>query len=151
APFNESEFDTRLNADGSIDTSFGTNGFTGKQLTDYDFATDSNGVLALAGGKTLLVGSKLGVDTGRDFLIKRYNADGTIDTTFANGGTLLLNLQGSATPTPGVNGSDDVAYRAAVQTDGKIVVVGTSDAGTGGKFAVVRLNADGSMDTSWGN
>jgi uncharacterized delta-60 repeat protein len=44
-------------------------------------------------------------------------------------------------------GSADVASSVALQFDGKIVVGGTSE----GDFAVARYNADGTLDTSFGD
>jgi uncharacterized delta-60 repeat protein len=148
-PLNESAFDAQFNADGTIDTTFGTNGFNVKPLMDMETAIGFSSVLPLPGGKTLLVGSHIGVDTGSDFVVKRFNADGTLDTTFGTGGRIELNLQPGQAGSP-IHGSADVAYRAALQADGKIIVVGSSDAGSGPKFAIVRLNSDGSLDSTWG-
>jgi uncharacterized delta-60 repeat protein len=66
-------------------------------------------------------------------------ADGDLDTGFDEDGTTTIGL-----------GGDDAAAGAAVQADGKLVVAGTSVAGTtGADFAVVRLNPDGTPDTSF--
>lgn len=72
--------------------------------------------------------------------VKRFNADGSIDTTFNNPlfsftGTLIGHQAGSA---------------IAVQPDGKIVVVGQDFAGTS-LFGAARLNANGSLDSGFGN
>jgi uncharacterized delta-60 repeat protein len=73
--------------------------------------------------------------------VKRFNADGSIDTTFNNPpfsftGTLLGRQFGSA---------------IAVQPDGKIVVVGQDFAGGPSLFGAARLNVDGSLDSGFGN
>ncbi|MEH2256222.1 delta-60 repeat domain-containing protein [Nostoc sp.] len=47
-------------------------------------------------------------------------------------------------------GGSDTAYGVAIQTDGKIVVVGETY-NSNGNFAVVRYNPDGSLDSSFGN
>src|SRR5581483_7324622 len=48
------------------------------------------------------------------------------------------------------NGSDDGARAVAIQSDGKIVVIGFSDANRDFDFALARYNPDGSLDTSFG-
>ena len=64
----------------------------------------------------------------------------TLDTTFAGGGLATAHF-----------GAGDDAVRAVVQqTDGKIVLAGFAKVGSDTDFAVVRLNADGTRDTSFG-
>ena len=77
----------------------------------------------------------------RDFALVRYNADGSLDTTFGGGGKVLTDF-GAA--------SDDDAVRVALQPDGKIVVAGYSERPRHCDFALVRYNADGSLDPSFG-
>ncbi|HBI41724.1 MAG TPA: hypothetical protein DDY78_02575 [Planctomycetales bacterium] len=79
----------------------------------------------------------------QDFAVTRLLPDGTFDTSFGNGGTVITSLS---------NG-DDSAQDVLVQPDGKIVVVGTvSYPGNGATtgFGIVRYNADGSLDASFG-
>jgi len=66
-------------------------------------------------------------------------ADGDLDTSFGGDGKVTTNF-----------GSDSsVGYAVAIQSDGKIVVAGYSDNGSGHDFALVRYNTDGSLDTSF--
>jgi uncharacterized delta-60 repeat protein len=77
------------------------------------------------------------------FGVARYNANGTLDATFGNSGKVTTDF--------GVAGVEDTASGVALQSDGKIVVVGTTDV-TGNAtyaFAVARYNTDGSLDTSF--
>ena len=60
---------------------------------------------------------------------------GVLDTSFATDGTLVLEIAG-----------EDHGYDVAVQTDGKVVVVGQFD----GHIGVLRLNNDGSPDATFG-
>ena len=69
----------------------------------------------------------------------RYNADGTLDTSFDSDGIVTTDFG------PG----DDRAFSVVVQPDGKILVAGDSDNGSNIDFALVRYNADGSLDTSF--
>ena len=62
-------------------------------------------------------------------------ADGDLDTTFGTDGKVTTNISGGF----------DMANGVAMQADGKIVVVGSSDSG----IAVARYNSDGSLDTTF--
>ena len=74
-----------------------------------------------------------------NFAIARLTADGSLDNTFSSDGKHAVSL-----------GADDVATSVAIQGDGRIVVGGYTDANGDDDFAVVRLNADGSLDNSFG-
>lgn len=63
-------------------------------------------------------------------------APGDLDTTFANGGKFMA----------GFGGSSDTAHSSVVQSDGKLVMAGTSD----GHITLVRLNTDGTPDSTFG-
>src|SRR5262245_31161308 len=73
-----------------------------------------------------------------------WAAAGSLDPTFGSGGRALTDFS---------SGSTDDALAIAIQpSDGKIVVVGMSDANDNGDFdfAVSRYNTDGTLDTSFG-
>ncbi len=74
------------------------------------------------------------------FALARYNADGTLDTTFGNGGKVMMNFA----PT------GSFARNVAIQANGKIVVAGPSSGGGAADFALARFNPDGTLDTSFG-
>ena len=70
--------------------------------------------------------------------IQYFNANGTLDTTFAGGtGYALATVSGP---------SDDRANAMAVQTDGAILVGGSAN----GLFALMRFTAEGAVDTTFG-
>ena len=120
---------------GSLDTSFGTDGIVITDLgTAYAYARS---VAIQADGKIVVAGDKLAYS----FALARYNANGSLDTSFGAGGIVTTTLE----PT-----SDDVARSVAIQSDGKIIAAGTSQVGTRDKFALVRYNTNGSLDTSFG-
>ncbi|MBN3924983.1 DUF4347 domain-containing protein [Nostoc sp. NMS4] len=119
----------RYNTNGSLDTSFGNGG---KLITNFgqDFG---HKVLVQLDGKIILAGY---IGNGsRDYVLVRYNTDGTIDSSFGNGGK--------------VNGTN--GYAAAILSDGKIVIAGGANSGTNNDFALARYNSNGSLDTSFGN
>ncbi|KOV26176.1 hypothetical protein ADK60_21620 [Streptomyces sp. XY431] len=125
----------RYNADGSLDTGFGTGG---KVTTDFAGGSDEARGLALqADGRIVAVGRSEVPEGGVGwFSVARYNTDGSLDTGFGTGGKVTVDF--------GTGGADD-AFGAAVQGDGRIVVAGL----TGGDFALARLNADGSLDSGF--
>lgn len=129
---------------GDLDPSFGSNG---KVVTDLgfdepsnDFATDvavyqTDGKFVVAGYESDAIG------WWSDMVVTRYNADGSLDTTFGSGGKTRFGFGGALFERA------DVARSVQVDVQGRIVVAGSSDGG----FAVVRLNPDGSFDTSFGS
>lgn len=144
---------TRLNADGSLDTTFGTNG---KKVIAFDLGgLDSNGnptldtdaatsVAIQADGK-IVVGGYAQRGLGNfDFAVVRLNTDGSLDTTFSSDGkaTVAFDLGGAG---------DDRATGVAIQGDGKIVLVGYAQKASLGDndIAIARLKTDGSLDTGF--
>ena len=142
----------RLNSDGSPDSTFGTDGTgvvtlgVGAEPAKMD---DVSSILLGPGGTILLAGD---VASG-GFAVTRLKADGSIDTSFGSGGQAVVPIQ--------INGVDSVHDDAAtLQADGKIVLAGaaayehfTVAPGQTVDFfeiAAARLNADGSLDTSFG-
>jgi uncharacterized delta-60 repeat protein len=98
-------------------------------------------VLVQDDGKILAVGAIEVTYGHKDYGLVRYNADGSLDTSFGNEGVALTDL--------GTN--DDYPYAAALQADGKIVVVGMIYTPNAIRdVAFVRYNSDGSLDQSFG-
>src|SRR5262249_13542070 len=145
-------------ADGSLDASFGTGGevLTRMSVVPNDANYDTaRGVALTQGGKLLVYGNAVYPDDA--FAIARYNPDGSLDTTFGHGGKVLTDV--------GEYGAD--LNGLVVQSDGKIVVTGNFPIRAiplvmvyGGPTPtipppphsiVVRLNADGGLDTTFGN
>lgn len=116
----------RLNPDGSLDTSFGTDG---KVTTDFAGRQDSANALAVQPDKKIIVAGS----SGGNIALARYTSTGSLDSGFGAGGLILLSLAGTGNA-------------VAVQPDDKIVVAGTS----GTDFVVVRLYSNGDPDTSFG-
>ncbi|WP_419553084.1 Calx-beta domain-containing protein [Candidatus Poriferisodalis sp.] len=121
----------RYNADGTLDTGFGTAGTTTTDI-DNNSLDVAHAVALQTDGKIIAAG-----DSGLDFALVRYNADGSLDTGFGTAGTTTTDID---------NNSSDRAWAVALQTDGKIIAAGQSE----GDFVVVRYNADGSLDTGFG-
>jgi len=143
-PIGRSDFAiARLNADGTLDTTFGAKGFV-----RTDFSTGSDIVYDLAkqdNGKIVAVGQAL-VGGNVKFGIARYKSDGSLDTNFATGGTKTI----------GFGQADNTAFGIAVQDDGKIVLTGRAKHGvdSGGNpryvVALARLRHGGGLDPTFG-
>ncbi|NIQ77219.1 MAG: DUF2341 domain-containing protein, partial [Anaerolineae bacterium] len=130
----------RYNSDGNPDTSFDTDG---KVTTDVSSLTDiAYGVAIQTDGKIVAVGAAQGVESV-DFAVVRYTSNGTLDTTFGNGGKVITDIAGY----------QDQANAVAIQDDGKIVVAGWARMDSvimDYDFVVVRYDTDGSLDPSFG-
>jgi uncharacterized delta-60 repeat protein len=129
----------RYNPDGSLDTSFDGSGklVTGEHATSFT----GGGLAMQSDGKILVAGESYAngiFDT--DFALARLNPDGSPDTTFGVGGTVVTDM--------GAN-RQDMASRVIVQPDGKILVAGSTDVDGTWNFALVRYNPDGSLDTTF--
>ena len=127
----------RYNSDGSLDTTFNGSGTIVTPVGDESDLAFS--VLVQPDGKVILAGYSI-VNGNANFSLVRYNLDGTLDPSFGNGGKVftLAGTTGSA------------AFAAALQTDGKIVVGGNSF-NSSFDFALVRYNANGTLDMSFGS
>ena len=128
----------RYNTDGSLDTSFDTDG---KVTADIGTSTTdtANAVTIQSDGKIIVAGSSGGMaPNSGNFAVVRYNTDGSLDTSFDTDGKVTTDI-GTSTA--------DSGSAVAIQSDGKIVVAGTSGSST--DFAAVRYNTDGSLDTSF--
>src|SRR5215471_5387552 len=124
----------RYNSDGSLDSTFGSGG----KVERTDFSGLFVALVLQPDGKIVVAGGKNG-----DFVLVRYNGDGSLDTTFGSGGTLTTDF----------SGRDDEAYALAIQSDGKIVAAGRTTTTSGSvmsDFALARYNSDGSLDASFG-
>jgi uncharacterized delta-60 repeat protein len=121
----------RYNTDGSADNSFGTNGIVTTNFGAQDNASD----VAIAPDGTIIVAGT----TGHDFALAAYNsADGSLVSSFGNSGRVITDV-----------GPKDSCKAVRVQGDGKIVVAG-STAGTTLDYALLRYNADGTLDNTFG-
>ena len=128
----------RYKADGTLDTSFDSNG---KVFTDVGTGDAyGNSVAIQPDGKIVVAGYARNGSNG-DIALVRYKTDGSLDTNFGSGGTVMTDIDG---------GSTDAAYSVAIQPNGKIVAAGSRSIGNNNMdFALVRYDTNGNLDTSF--
>lgn len=122
----------RYNSNGTPDSTFGN---TGKVTSDFSAGSSDNarGVAPQPDGKIVVAGGSF--FGSWDFLVARYNANGTLDSSFGDGGRVNTDF-----------GNGDMCYGVAIQPDGKIVAVGQATIDTGTvdiDFALARYYETG--------
>jgi len=140
----------RYDTDGTLDTSFGTDGIVKTTIGATD---DQAHALAIQpDGKIVVAGASTTSTNNSDSALVRYNTDGTLDTSFGTGGKIVTAVAGT---------NNDCAYAVAIQSDGKIVAVGSAWTATlpyscahgatttGSTHAIARYNTNGSLDTTF--
>lgn len=137
----------RYNADGTLDRSFGEKGWVVTGMTDDEYDWSSPHAIAIQpDGKLVVAGESYmsSLDRGHNvFAVARFNTDGTLDSTFGEGGRVLTPIDTTD------EGDEEAAYALAVGGDGKIVLAG----GVGGypsDFAAIRYLPTGELDESFG-
>ena len=113
-----------LAADGDLDPTFGHGG---RVTTDFSLNDRANAVAIQADGKIIAAGSGV----GGLLTLARYNADGTLDSTFGDNGK--------------VSEAGGIAFDVVIQPDGKIITIAST-----GNLVMLRYNPDGSPDKSFG-
>jgi uncharacterized delta-60 repeat protein len=136
----------RYNADGSLDAGFGAGGHTVTSFNGFNDQAwavavqpqaDGTDKIVVAGITTITVKSKRTTSYYDLYALARYNADGTLDTTFGNNGKVTTDL-----------GSSSWVYAMAVDGAGRIVVAGETG---GGAAELVRYSPNGALDASFGS
>ncbi len=129
----------RCQWDGSLDTDFnGTGMATTTPVAGYGDNVAS-AVSLQPDGRILVAGYWWDIMGSGDFVLVRYETDGTLDEAFGTDGIVITSFEG-----------DDNAYSMALQADGRIVVAGQTHDGVNTGFALVRYETDGSLDATFG-
>jgi uncharacterized delta-60 repeat protein len=130
----------RYNTDGSLDATFGTGG---KVTTDFASGEDEAFSVTLQADGKIVAAGRGGVTptSTTNFVLARYNADGSLDTSFGAGGKVTTD-----------GGLSEHANSVKIQSDGKIVVAGYALISPVNRleFVLLRYNSDGSLDSSFG-
>lgn len=124
--------------DGALDSAFGTDG---KVITAIDFnGVELTNIAVQSDGKIIIAGRVWDQLTESDFAAFRYLSDGTLDTSFGVNGIVTTDIK-----------EEDAARCMAIQTDDKILLAGFASVSANGDFALVRYNADGTIDKNFGS
>ncbi|MFO0999027.1 MAG: delta-60 repeat domain-containing protein [Planctomycetaceae bacterium] len=127
----------RYNTDGSLDTTFGSDG---KVKTQIGTTRTRGEAIALQPDGKIVVGGDAFNGSHYEWALVRYLPDGELDETFGESGKI--------TTTTGT-GDHSVAV-VCIQPDGRVILTGEYFVGENSDIAVVRYNTDGSMDSSFG-
>jgi uncharacterized delta-60 repeat protein len=119
-------FVCRLGTNGALDTTFNNYGYR-----KFSGVAGFECVKVQSDGKIIVAGMSQ---------IYRLNTDGSLDTTWGTTG-------GS---TQSINGYPFYIREIAIQSDGKVVMAGHVTNGTNNDFGLIRINADGSLDNTFG-
>ena len=128
----------RFNSDGNLDSTFGTNGITITPIGEHN--DDPNSVIIQNDGKLIAAGFTYNGTDG-NFVLVRYNSNGSLDDSFGNNGIKITVLENS----------DERAYAVAKFGNGKIIATGSTYSDANGDNSITtRYNTDGSLDNTFG-
>ncbi len=138
--------DARAAAPGAQDLSFGLRGTAAFNLENT--FQQAHAITIQPDGKVVLAGhiqTCAGPTCSYNFLIVRFNTNGTLDDTFGTNGAAVIDFLGQ----------DEAAFAVAVQADGKIVAAGGAMGGSAQThvlgFKLMRYLPNGTLDTDFGN
>jgi uncharacterized delta-60 repeat protein len=124
--------------DGSLDNTFGTSGL---KNIDFGLTNEFAHTLAIQNDGKIIAGGKTYNGTNYDFALIRLNTNGSLDNTFGMGGYVVTSVQSG----------NDFIKSIKIQSDGKILVAGTTYYGAWIQdFCLVRYNSNGTLDNSFG-
>ena len=126
----------RYLASGALDVSFNS---TGTVITAIGSGGDVARGVALQPDGKIVVAGYCANGTTYDFCLARYLASGALDLSFNGSGTVI---------TP-IGSGDNYAISLALQSDGKILVVGVCSNGANSDFCLARFLANGTLDSSF--
>ncbi len=135
----------QYNADGSLDTSFGTDGKVTTQVASGNNNSEGARSVALQSDGKIVTAGYANVTSpaqGHNFALVRYNPDGSPDPSFGfnSNGIVITHI------------AVEQAFAVAIQADGRIVAAGSSGASTNSlDFALIRYTTNGLLDASFGS
>lgn len=138
APYNGNIYVVRYHSDGSTDTDFGVGGGILINRTGSD---ESLLGMALRNDGSIVLGGASNRDGEIDSFFARLNKDGDLDSSFGGGDGVVVHALAT--------GMTDNASGIDVYPNGKIAFTGSRGGGTAANTLVGRLNADGSLDTTF--
>ena len=126
----------RYNTDGTLDRTFG---IEGKVITAINNVDDVATSVAIRKNKKILIAGWSYEGFNPNFALVQYNYDGSLDQTFGTDGKIVTSFPFSS-----------LAWSLAIQKDDRIILSGASFDSKYYNFTLVRYNAYGSLDTTFG-
>lgn len=143
----------RFDRDGRLDPSFGVGGVVRLGLRPGSPREEALDIAVQPDDKIVVAGS-LRVGDYAHMAALRFNADGSPDASFGTGGRATIHPFADLPPQSGAQAANAKAERVLLLPDGKMLLAGwagfSTPSGSSVSFAIARLNADGSPDTSLG-
>ena len=139
----------RLNLDGAIDTTFGNGSgvvyppLPGHPQVGYTIAIQGDGRIVLSAATIVIAQLPLPQITFSNDVVVRLLADGTLDPSFG--------LRGGVVPIQIENARDPQIIRIIPEAGGKLLIAGNISRFDSRQFFFLRLNADGTIDTTYGD
>lgn len=128
----------RFNSDGSIDNSYANNGIF---IYDYGFGNDEGWAIIISSDGNAFVGCKITNESLEDdYAVLKITEEGILDNSFGNNGITVTDIGGT-----------DAIRDIKLQSDGKILITGTSSDDVGGFYdkTLIRYNVNGDLDSSF--
>ena len=135
----------RYDTNGTLDNTFGTGGMViagGNDWHATSIVLQSDGKIVVAGSADLSP-SAYASNNVYEFGLYRFNNNGTLDKSFGQNGEINTAIIGG-------DSTWDKGYAVVMQSDGKIVVAGSSNDSSKTAFALARFNSDGTVDKTFG-
>jgi uncharacterized delta-60 repeat protein len=133
----------RYYADGTPDSNFDADGQVTTPTPDAGAGEVATSVVIQPDGKILAAGDEAFLTFTSSAVVRRYNPDGSLDSQFGTGGTVVMHTTTTGVEHAGVN-------KVAVQSDGRILVAGGTNAGGSGQnYLLARFASDGTLDPSF--
>ena len=145
APNGNDIFVARLTATGALDPTFGSGGVAQFAVSTTGSRDDRGTALAVqSDGRIVVGGHTIGTSgLGFDFLLLRLDTDGSVDPSFGTAGVATARFSSS-------DGSN-FGRKLVLQSDGKIVLVGSVLVGTDSECGIARFESNGMVDSTFGN
>jgi uncharacterized delta-60 repeat protein len=132
----------RYTTTGALDTSFGTGGVVETRMSTAMWSNDKGNAVAIDASGKIVVGGWAVTTNNYDFALARYTPAGVLDISFDTDGKVFTNFDSS-------NSSYDLLHDLAIDSSGKIVAVGQTNAAQGTSAALARYTTTGALDTSF--
>jgi uncharacterized delta-60 repeat protein len=144
----------KFSSSGSLDTTFGTGGVARQNVAVGTSGELSRGIVVQSTGKIVISGTVEHADAqdarDRDIAVVRFNANGTLDTSFGTNGVTILDLSDGEVVGSGYVA--DTVWGLTLDGSDRLILTGAQKraGGTDTDFAIVRLTANGARDATFG-